>query len=154
LPILVLSAYYAISVLVQQRAITAQSKSWKAHKKNSLTTSTKQFTTTQQYHTTMETLKRPSEIIQGPPKKRLRQYYEQLHQMEMRHRMLEAKRDKLKRHQQKEKVKFAVFLKYLLHHLDSIDKEKSTNAKQASIRFFLFNYFSKKLIPKVCYFQL
>lgn len=86
----------------------------------------------------MATLKRPLEITldslhpyRAPPKKR-RQYYEQLHQIELYHNIENSKQSRLKKYQRRERVKFALFLKYLVHYLFFTDQDKYKKAKQAS----------------------
>lgn len=84
----------------------------------------------------METLKRPSEIALGAHSierdtlKKRRYYYEQLDHVEVYRHIIEMKQSKHKKHEQQERVKFALFLKYLMHHLCLTDQDKYKKAKQ------------------------
>ncbi|KAL7475317.1 hypothetical protein ACHAW6_001237 [Cyclotella cf. meneghiniana] len=89
----------------------------------------------------MATLKRPLEITldslrpnRDPPKKR-RQYYEQLHQIELYRNIKSSKQNRLKKYQRGERVKFALFLKCLVHYLFFTDQDKYKMAKQARFSF-------------------
>lgn len=86
----------------------------------------------------MATLKRSSEIaldtqsIQHESCKR-RRYYEQLDHINVYRHIIELKQLKHKKYEHKERVKFTLFLRYLIHHLSLTDEEKYKKAKQAGI---------------------
>jgi hypothetical protein len=84
----------------------------------------------------METLKRPSEIalddqcFEHVTCKRSRRYYEQMEHVEVYSHIIELKQLKHKRHVHRERVKFALFLKYLMHYLCLTDEDTYKKAKQ------------------------
>lgn len=92
----------------------------------------------------METLKRPSEIaldaqsIEHISCKKSRHFYEQLEHAEVYRHIIELKHLKHKKYEHRERVKFALFLKYLIHHLSLTDQDKYVKAKQVSM-FIVFN---------------
>lgn len=95
----------------------------------------------------METLKRPSEIALDAQSfeqvscKRRRRYYEQLEHVEVCRHIIELKQLRHKRHEHRERVKFALFLKYLIHHLCLTDEDKYKKAKQVRFQYIICHWY-------------